>query len=102
RITLPGLRPSDAEKMLRQCGLTGDSAAMQSYVTENCDNHPLVIGVLAGLINDYLPEKGNFDTWAADPNGGGRLNLANLDLVQRRNHILRTAIDGLSEKSGQL
>ena len=63
---------------------------------------PLVTGVLAGLINDYLPDRGNFDAWAADPDGGGQLNLANLDLIQKRNHILKAALDALSEKSRQL
>ena len=74
----------------------------QNYLKSQCDCDPLVTGVLAGLINDYLPDKGNFDAWAADPDGGGRLNLANLDLIQRRNHILNAALDALPEKSRQL
>jgi hypothetical protein len=102
RISLPGLRPADAEALLRSCGATGDSRAIQDYLTRNCDCHPLVIGVLAGLINDYLPDKGNFDAWEADPIGGGQLNLANLDLIHRRNHILKAGLDALSEKSRQL
>ena len=102
RISLPGLRPADAEALLRSCGVTGDSRAIQHYLTSNCDCHPLVIGVLAGLINDYLPDKGNFDAWAADPTGGGQLNLANLDLIQKRNHILKAGLDALPEKSRQL
>jgi hypothetical protein len=102
RISLPGLRPADAEALLRSCGITGNSNAIQSYLTTNCDCHPLVIGVLGGLINDYLPDKGDFDAWAADPDGGGRLNLAVLDLIQRRNHILRAALAALSSKSSQL
>ena len=102
RISLPGLRPPDAEALLRSCGITGDSQAIQQYLTSNCDCHPLVIGVLAGLINDYLPDKGNFDAWARDPNGGGQLNLAELDLIQKRNHILQAGLDALPEKSRQL
>jgi len=102
RVSLPGLRPADAEALLRSCAVTGDSQAIQSYLKSHCDCHPLVTGVLAGLINDYLPDKGNFDAWAADPDGGGRLNLANLDLVQKRNHILKAALDALPEKSRQL
>src|ERR1019366_4994180 len=75
----------------------------QNYLKSNCDCHPLVTGVLAGLINDYLPDKGNFDAWAADPGGGGsQLNLADLGLVQRRNHILKAALEALPEKSHQL
>ncbi len=76
RITLPGLRPADAERLLRSCGIEGDSAAIQSYLTTNCDNHPLVIGILGGLINKPGPARGNFDVWAADPEGGAELDLA--------------------------
>ncbi len=102
RERLPGLRPPDAEALLRACGVTGDSKNTQSYLQKHCDCHPLVIGVLAGLITDYLPNKGNFDAWAADPNGGGQLNLADLNLTQKRNHILKAALAALPEKSSQL
>jgi hypothetical protein len=102
RVSLPGLRPADAEALLRSCGITGNSEAIQNYLKSNCDCHPLVTGVLAGLINDYLKDKGNFDAWAAEPAGGGQLNLANLDLVQRRNHILKAAIEALPKNSYQL
>ncbi len=104
RITLPGLRPSDAEQLLRSCGVRGDSWRIQEYLAENCGNHPLVIGVLAGLITNYLPGRGDFDAWAGDagPQGGANLDLANLDLVQRRNHILRAALDALSPDSRRL
>ncbi len=106
RITLPGLRPSDAEQLLRSCAIEraieGDGAAIQRYLTTNCDNHPLVIGILGGLINNYLPARGNFDAWAADPDGGARLDLASLDLIQRRNHIFRAALDALPPASRQV
>lgn len=102
RVPLKGLRPADAEALFRACGITGSSAAMQAYLTTNCDCHPLTIGVLAGLINHYLPAKGNFDAWEADANRGGKLNLANLDLVQKRNHILKAALEGLLPKSREL
>jgi hypothetical protein len=99
---LPGLRPVDAEAMIRACGVTGRSQAIQAYLQTNCDCHPLVGGVLAGLINNYPPDRGNFDRWAEDPHHGGALNLAELDLVQRRNHILLAAIDALAPSSRQL
>ena len=102
RVSLPGLRPADAETLLRSCGVTGASTAIQDYLKSHCDCHPLGTGVLAGLINNYLPNRGNFDDWAADPAGGGQLNLANLDLVQKRNHILKAALDAIPEKSRQL
>jgi hypothetical protein len=102
RVTLPGLRPADAEALFRACGVTGDSTAIQAYLKTHCDCHPLTIGVLAGLVNDYLSDRGNFERWSADPEGGGRLNLAELDLVQKRNHILLAAIAALSLESRQL
>ncbi len=102
RNSLPGLRPSDAEKLFNACNVSGDSKAIQDYLKAHCDCHPLVIGVLAGLIIDYLPDRGNFDAWAVDPNGGGQLNLADLDLVQKRNHILKAALDAIDDKGKQL
>ena len=104
RITLPGLRPADAEALFRACKITGNSEKIQEYLSLNCDNHPLVIGILAGLVANYLPDRGNFDTWAADASsqGGAYLNLASLDLVQRRNDILRAAFEALPDKSRQL
>jgi len=102
RVPLPGLRPPDAEVLLRSCGVRGNSQEIQHYLKNHCDCHPLVTGVLAGLINDYLPDRGNFDAWAEDPAYGGQLNLAALDLIQKRNHILNAALAALSEKSRQL
>jgi hypothetical protein len=99
---LPGLRPADAEALLRHTGVRGDSQMIQDYLQRHCDCHPLVTGVIAGLVNDYLRDRGNFDAWAADPTHGGKLNLANLDLIQKRNHILQTALDALPEPSQQL
>ncbi len=102
RVPLLGLLPTDAEQLLRSCGVEGDSQRIQNYLKSHCDCHPLVTGVLAGLINDYLPDRGNFDTWESDIQAGGQLNLADLNLVQKRNHILRSALDALPEKSRQL
>ena len=102
RITLPGLRPPDAEALLRSCGIEGKSDAIQSYLSANCDNHPLVIGILGGLIANYLPARGDFDAWSAAPDGGAALDLASLDLIQRRNHILEAAIQKLPDASRQL
>jgi hypothetical protein len=99
---LPGLRPTEAETLIRACGVTGTSTKIQKYLKVNCDCHPLVIGVLAGLIVDYLPARGDFDAWVDDPTGGGQLNLAALDLVQKRNHILGAALAALPKKGREL
>jgi Domain of unknown function (DUF4062) len=102
REFLKGLRPDDAEAMIRDCGINGESKAVQRYLQSNCDCHPLVIGVLAGLINAYPPDPGNFDRWVGDPRHGRALNLGTLDLIQRRNHILQAAIDALAPESRRL
>jgi Domain of unknown function (DUF4062) len=103
RLVLPGLDDADAEAMLRDCGVSGTSADIRYYLANYCANHPLVIGVLAGLINSPGPHRGNFDAWAADPAYGAKLDLARLDLSSdRRNHILRAALDALEGPSRQL
>lgn len=102
RERLPGLRPADAEALFKACGVDGDGTAIQRYLQSHCDCHPLTIGALAGLVIHYLPDRGNFDAWLADAQHGGKLNLADLDLVQKRNHILRAALDDLSATSRQL
>jgi tetratricopeptide (TPR) repeat protein len=102
RVLLQGLRAADAEALLRSSGIRGDSRAIQEYLKSHCDCHPLVTGVLAGLINDYFLDKGNFDAWSTDPSGGGSLNLAELDLTQKRNHILKAALDTVPEKGREV
>ena len=42
---LAGLRPADAEALLRACGVHGDSRLIQDYLRRHCDCHPLVTGV---------------------------------------------------------
>jgi hypothetical protein len=54
-LLLPGLDEPDAEALLRSCGVQGTSADIRYYLTNYCANHPLVIGVLAGLINSPGP-----------------------------------------------
>jgi hypothetical protein len=102
RVPLQGLRPPDAEALLRSCEVTGTSQLIQGYLKSHCDCHPLVIGVLAGLVNDYFDDRGNFDAWVAGPDAGAAINFAGLDLVQKRNHILRAAFAALPEKSREL
>ncbi|HEV7668758.1 MAG TPA: DUF4062 domain-containing protein [Thermoanaerobaculia bacterium] len=101
-VPLHGLRPPDAEELFRACGVRGDSESIQGYLQKHCDCHPLVTGVLAGLVNDYMSDRGNFDAWQVDPQWGGRLEIADLNLVQKRNHILKAAIAALSPQSREL
>jgi Domain of unknown function (DUF4062) len=100
---LPGLYPpEEAEELLRTCEVVGDSQKMQEYLKKHCDCHPLVTGSVAGLVNNYLPDRGNFDTWADDPEYGGKFDLADLDLKQKRNHILHDAFSGVPDKGCEL
>ena len=101
-LVLPGLDEADAEELLRSFGIRGTSADIRYYLTTYCGNHPLLIGVLAGLINSPGPYRGYFDGWATDPAYGAKLNIASLDLIQSRNHILRSAIEALEPASSQL
>lgn len=102
-LVLPGLDDADAERLFCEvCGIRGTSADIRYYLKTFCDNHPLVIGVLAGLINSPGPHRGHFDAWAAAPEYGAKLKLASLDLIQSRNHILRAAMDALEAPSRQL
>jgi tetratricopeptide (TPR) repeat protein len=102
REVLPGLRPQDAEDMFVASGVRGDSAAIQAFLKSHCDCHPLTVGALAGLVVHYMRDRGNFDTWSRAAEGAGALNLAELDLVQKRNHILTASIRALQDDSRRL
>lgn len=99
---LGGLHPDDALTMMRGAGVQGEAIAIQRYLRKNFDNHPLMLGIVAGLVNDYFREPGNFDRWADDPQGGAALDLSQLDLSQRRTHILAAALNGLEPGARQL
>jgi tetratricopeptide (TPR) repeat protein len=99
---LGGLHSDDALTMMRSTGVRGNESTIRDYLKENFDNHPLLLGIVAGLVNDYIREPGNFDRWADDPQGGAALNLSKLDLSQRRTHILAAALDGLEPGTRQL
>lgn len=106
-LELPGLNDADAEAFLRSCGDTGsriqgDSNDIRCYLRDNCDNHPLTIGALGGLILGYRKAPGDFTKWLDDPYAGGALDFGALKLEQRRNHILKAALDNLPTFSRQL
>jgi hypothetical protein len=102
RLRLTGLRPVDAEALLRASGVHGDSVTVQQYLAEHCDCHPLLVGAIAGLVNDYLPARGDFVAWASDPNAGGRGELITAPLFAQRNHILTAAVAALPEEHMRL
>jgi tetratricopeptide (TPR) repeat protein len=92
---LGGLHSDDALTMMRSVGVKGNALTIQQYLKQNFDNHPQIVGIVAGLVKDYVRQPGNFDSWAEDPQAGAALHLSKLDLVQRQTHILASALSGL-------
>jgi hypothetical protein len=88
--------------MLSEAGITGDSERMQQYLERRFGCHPLVVGVVCGLVRNNLRARGNFDRWVDDPDGGAAVNLADPDIVQRRTHILKLAFGGLEARTREL
>ncbi|GAA0308924.1 hypothetical protein GCM10009087_18690 [Sphingomonas oligophenolica] len=102
RELLKGLRPPDALALFRACKVAGPASEIEAFLQAHCDGHPLTIGALAGLINDYPRDHGDFVKWRDDPCHGGALNLANCNLVQKRNHILDASIAALAPTTREL
>lgn len=90
RKSLQGLRHEDGVELLQRLGVRGNVVAMRHFLSQ-FDNHGLLIAILSGRVLDYRPAPGDFDRWIADPQAGGGLRLAELDLKQRRTHILEYA-----------
>lgn len=99
RYHLNGLHPDDALALMLHLGIEGDAANLKRFMAQ-FDNHSLLLGVIAGRINDYYPARGNFDTWHT--NEGKNLRLVDLDLKQRRTTILQYALDGLKPELRKL
>ncbi|MBV1856322.1 DUF4062 domain-containing protein [Catellatospora tritici] len=100
-IQLPGLTEADTATLLGRLGVRGSRAALSGFF-RRLDNHPLLIGIVAGLVRDYRPEPGGFDRWLGDTTAGGALGLPDLDLTQRRTHILAAALADLAPGSKRL
>jgi hypothetical protein len=92
---LIGLAPEDAERLMRDIGVRGDSARMRHFLDKEFGCHPLVVAVIAGVVYDFAPSPCDFDGWLDHPDGGANVNLASPDIKQRRNHILKSAFDAL-------
>jgi len=97
--SLSGLSDDDALAMMRRQNITGSGARIQAFLRHACACHPLAIGAIAGLVLEYLEAPGDFDKWYDDQDHGGALNLADLDLKQRQNHILEYAVDVVDDAS---
>ena len=94
--TLRGLAGKDALLLMRQAGVRGDAASIVGYLERHFGCHPLMIGIVAGLVNDHPPSPGDFDNWLQHPHGAHDLDLSKIDgLVGKREHVLKVAFDGL-------
>jgi tetratricopeptide (TPR) repeat protein len=100
-VQLVGLTDADTRTLLTRLGIVGRQPTIARFFGP-LGNHPLLVGVVAGLVRDYRPDPGNFDRWLSDPTAGGALSLHDIDLTQRRNHILSTALSGLHPGPRQL
>lgn len=98
---LGGLASPDALALLRELGVEGDERTILDF-TEKFGNHGLLLGVVAGRVADYMPAPGDFGRWLTDPDEGGSLRLGELDLKQRRTHILHYALRGLAPQAQTL
>ena len=88
--------------MMRASGITGNANAMAHYLKDRIDCHPLVTGILAGIIVSYLPARGDFDAWVQASDGGLLFNPAEEKLTQRHNDILNYAVSRLPPDCSRL
>jgi hypothetical protein len=93
-LRLPGLAEQDVRALLARLDVHGSQSAIDGFFGP-LGNHPLLVGIVAGLVRDYRTEPGGFDRWLADPTAGGAFHVPDLHLTQRRTHILAAALTGL-------
>lgn len=102
RMSLPGLTPADAEALIRQGGVSGDGPALRRFLGTHCDNQPLTVGLLAGLIVTHPQARGSFDEWRTEPENVRAFSNDCPDLIRWRNHILTAAIQSVPGPGRQL
>ncbi|HLV35591.1 MAG TPA: DUF4062 domain-containing protein, partial [Spirillospora sp.] len=98
-IDLLGLTAEDALALMAELGVTGTPENMVRFMAQ-FGNHSLLLSIIAGRIVNYRPAPGQFDDWYADE--GRNLKLSDLELEQRRTHILQYALDGLTPELRKL
>lgn len=99
---LPGLTDGDIMALLRRLGIRGSEQAVTGFF-RNVDNHPLLAGIVAGLVRDYRSAPSDFDRWLADPAAGGDISVTALRrLTARGTHILAAAWEGLDPAARKL
>jgi tetratricopeptide (TPR) repeat protein len=99
-LPLPGLTDEDTVAMLDGLGVRGEPERIRSFF-QPLGNHPLLIGVVAGTVRRDRAHPGDFDGWLDDPDTGPD-PVSSMNLVQRRTHILATALNDLPSDSDRL
>lgn len=97
---LVGLSLDDAYQLMLDRGIKADDRATLDRFMTNFGCHSLLLKIVAGRIKNYRLGAGNFDKWYADE--GSELHLAEMDIKQKRTHILEYAFQGLDEDKGKL
>ncbi len=92
---LAGLDPDDAEAMLRGIQVSGDSISLRRYLGTHFGYHPLMVGVLGGLVKNFSLAPGDFDRWLDSQDGRGTPTPEALDVIQDRNRVLKAAFNDL-------
>lgn len=95
-IQLKGLDLASAEALLHLEGISGDAARSRTFISQELDAHPLALKIIAGTVRNYLPAPGDLDRWMNDPRGGADRELADLDIADKRTHLLEAALMDLS------
>jgi len=93
-MTLRGLRTRETRALLARLGIRHSYANVKLFF-DRLDNHPLLIGVVAGLVKNYRKAPSDFDAWLGDPLEGRRFTLSAIPMAQRGHHILEHALDHL-------
>ncbi len=92
RYHLNGMYPDDALDMMRHLGIRGDKRTLDAFMRK-FGYHSLMLRIVAGMINKSFRARGDFDVWYEQK--GKTLRLQDVDLKQRRTHIMKYAMDGL-------
>ncbi|MFZ7090019.1 hypothetical protein [Primorskyibacter sp. 2E233] len=87
------MQPDDVIALMQRLGVAASPAVLEQ-VSDLVGGHPLALRALAGAVTS--DHGGDLDRWL-DRNGP--LDVAHLDLVGRRSHVLRQALKGVGARS---
>lgn len=90
---LRGLNPEDAYQLMQERGIKQADPNELDRFMKQFGYHSLLLKMLAGRIKNYRRAPGDFDRWHDDE--GRDLRLVELDIKQKRTHILAYAFEGL-------